>query len=161
MTEQAPNPERLRPVADDDAPFLFELYASTRAEEFAAWGLDPNQMSAVVELQFYAQRQHYQMLYPEAEHSIVEVDGRPVGRLLVDRNGSAHCLVDIALLPEHCGGGIGTRLIRAVMARAEETASPVVLHVFHGNRAFRLYDRLGFKTVADSGTHLEMVWTPT
>lgn len=160
MNEPTSDPERLRPVEAGDDPFLFDLYASTRAAEFAVMGWDDIQLRAFLQMQFNAQRQSYQMAYPEAEHSIVEVAGRPAGRLLVDRTRAAHCLVDIALLPEHRGGGIGTRLVRTVQTRASDAAASVVLHVLHGNPARRLYERLGFRPIGDTGTHLEMEWTP-
>ncbi len=160
MHESTSDPERLRHVEAGDAPFLFDLYASTRAEEIALFGWDERQQSAFLRMQFDAQRAYYQMAYPEAEHSIVEVSGRPVGRLLVDRSRAAHCLVDVALLPEYRGVGIGTRLLRMIQTRASETAAPVILHVLHGNPAVHLYDRLGFRAIGDTGTHLEMEWTP-
>jgi ribosomal protein S18 acetylase RimI-like enzyme len=59
-------------------------------------------------------------------------------------------LSGIALMPEHCGQGIGTRLMAAVEGRARALGRPrVSLICFERNEgAMRLYRRLGFVELA-------------
>ena len=78
--------------------------------------------------------------------------------MIVDRSGDEIHLVDIALLPEFRGQGIGTRLLEVVQTEAEAAGLPVGLSVAKDNRALNLYGRLGFCRMADDGVYLKMEW---
>lgn len=151
---------RLRPAAPEDEAFLFELYASTRADEMAAWGWDAAQRERFLRMQYAARRQYYQSAFPRADHRVVEVDGRPAGRILVARGAEEVRLTDVALLPENRGAGVGEFLVRELQREAAAAGLPVTLHVAEGNPALRLYERLGFRTTGDDGVYLAMTWTP-
>jgi ribosomal protein S18 acetylase RimI-like enzyme len=69
-------------------------------------------------------------------------------------------VLDIALLPEHRGRGIGAWLLTDVLAEAGAAAKPVQIHVERFNPAQRLYDRLGFRQIADEGVYLRLEWNP-
>jgi ribosomal protein S18 acetylase RimI-like enzyme len=148
----------LRPVQPDDQPFLFELYASTRTEEIAAFGWDSAQADMFLRLQFRGQQRHYQAQAFEVDYRIITVEGKSIGQLIVISSPIEIRLADISLLPEHRGGGIGAFLILGLFAEAREKNLPVTLHVEKTNRAARLYERLGFKTIDDTGAHLKMEW---
>jgi ribosomal protein S18 acetylase RimI-like enzyme len=150
----------LRPATPEDDAFLFALYASTRAEELDAWGLSGPQREVFLQMQFRAQQQHYRAQMPRADHQVILVAGAPAGRLLVDRREGELRLVDIALLPEHRGRGLGTALIQALLAEAKAAAKPVRLHALNGSRAAALYTRLGFSALAADGPHVLMEWLP-
>lgn len=150
----------LRTARVDDEAFQLAVYASTRAAELSLvdWGADQKQ--AFVAMQFDAQKQHYSRFYPEAEYSIILRGQDPIGRLIVDRSGRVILLMDITLLPEYCNQGIGGGLIRELMAEAGRTGRPLRLHVETFNPALHLYQRLGFKKIAEKGIYLEMEWQP-
>ena len=157
----------VRLAAPTDEAFLFELYASTRAEELAAWGWDAAQQTAFLQLQFRGQQHHY-AAYPDTKHYIIErteqTSGEPhtraIGRLLTSRPDQTDeiRLVDVALLPEARGAGIGTALVQWVQAQAQYDRKAVRLHVAPDNPARRLYERLGFQLIEDRGSHLFMEW---
>ena len=67
-------------------------------------------------------------------------------------------LVDIALLAEARGRGIGAKLIANLLARATSEAKPVRLHVEKSNPALRLYQRQGFQIIEDTGAQFFMEW---
>ena len=90
----------LRPVTPADDAFLFELYASTR-EDIAALGLGDGRRTALLHVQWMAQRNGYRLRFPNAEHQVVLVNGEQVGRLWVAREPGELRLVDISLLPAH------------------------------------------------------------
>src|SRR2546426_7032677 len=119
----------LRPVRIDDEEFLFQVYASTRAEEMAIVPWTKEQKHAFLEMQFKAQRQSYLKEFPEAEYSVILDDGVAAGRLIVDRDDKRVLIIDIALLPEHRNRGIGSSLISDLKAEAEATARPLRLDV--------------------------------
>ena len=139
-----------------DADVLFAIYASTRREELDAWGWDAGQRSAFLGIQHAAQSRQYSSAYPDAESLIVVVDGAIAGRLLVDRRERATTIVDLALLPEYRGRGIGSCLL----TRLQQEGKALELSVFQGNPAARLYARLGFAVVDDSGAYVAMRWDP-
>ena len=67
-------------------------------------------------------------------------------------------LADIALMPEYRNAGIGTSLIRELLSEGAAAGKPVRLHVARTNRAQKLYSRLGFAKIGDTGTHFLMEW---
>jgi ribosomal protein S18 acetylase RimI-like enzyme len=147
----------LRPARPEDEAFLYQLYADTRAAELAALDWSDAQREAFLSLQFRAQQAHYAE-YPNADPQIiVEVD-RAIGRLLVSRLADEIRLVDIALLPQWRGRGIGAVLIQQLLDEAARLDKPVRLHVEKSNPAQRLYRRLGFTPLADIGLYYLMEW---
>lgn len=150
----------LRPAQADDEDFLFELYCDTRADEMAAWGWEAAQREAFLRMQFRAQQQHYQRLATPAERQIVSRDARPIGWIATVQEQQTLRLADIALLAAERNQGIGTALIREVLAAAARIGALVQLQVLRHNRAIRLYQRLGFTIVGDNGVYLAMEWRP-
>jgi GNAT superfamily N-acetyltransferase len=153
-------PVTLRLAGPEDEPFLYELYCSTRVEEMAAWGLDQAQQRAFLELQFKARQRHYDIAFSGAEHKLILCDDRPIGRILVYRSEREIRLVDIALLSEQRNGGIGASLIQALLEEARTTGKSVTLHVDKVSRAARLYERLGFSVIDETGGSYKMEWQP-
>jgi ribosomal protein S18 acetylase RimI-like enzyme len=150
----------LRHEQPADEPFLLQLYASTRADEMKLVPWDAGQMEAFVRMQFHLQAQHYRKYYPNAEFLIILLEGRPIGRIYVDRDPEQILLMDIALLPEHRGAGIGGRLMKALIAEAATSKRPLRIHVERNNPgAFRLYQRLGFRVIEEVGIHYFMEWS--
>jgi GNAT superfamily N-acetyltransferase len=68
--------------------------------------------------------------YPTCERNIIERDGVPVGRLWVDEWRDQIRLVDIALVAEYRGQGIGSTLLRQVMDRGAAAGKPVGVYPF-------------------------------
>lgn len=149
-----------RPIAPEDADFLARLYASTRSEELAVTGWTDEQKAAFLQQQFDAQHRWYQEQYRGASFEVILLDGRPAGRLYVARWADELRLVDVALLPEHRGRGVGSGLIAEVMREAREAGKAVRIHVERWNPALRLYERLGFRLLEDKGVHLFLEWRP-
>lgn len=147
----APEPSvSLRPADENDRPFLLRVYAGTREPELEASGLPREQWPAFVEHQFATQSRHYAS-YEHTSYEVVLVDGEPAGRLIVARWPEELRVVDIALLPEHRGHGVGGALMRALIAEADERGVKTSIHVERFNPAQRLYARLGFRAVSEAG----------
>lgn len=150
----------LRPIRPDDVAFLYEVYASTRMEELVPLGWPEEQVAAFLQMQFTAQHQHYQAAYSNATFDVILADGRPVGRLYVDRQPDEIRMIDIAILPQYRGAGIGSRVLANLLAEAEQAGKPVGLHVEKFNPALSWYERLGFSIVNDRGVYWFMQWIP-
>ena len=152
----------LRPVGDADRAFLAHVYASTRADELAILPWTDEQKAAFLAHQFEAQDAHYRSNYGDATFDVIEVDGEPAGRLYVHRGPREIRVVDIALTPPFRGRGLGTRVLKDVIAEAEAGGRKLSIHVEMHNPARRLYERLGFRPVAGGdGVYLLMERAPT
>jgi ribosomal protein S18 acetylase RimI-like enzyme len=149
-----------RLVQPADEAFLYEVYASTRADELKAWDWDTAQQAAFLHMQFAAQQQHYAFLGAEADQCIILGDGQAIGRLIVIRDEGEIVLADIALLADYRNIGIGTQLIHGLQIEAAQTQRPLHLQVEKTNRAQQLYERLGFSVIGDAGMHWQMEWRP-
>lgn len=150
----------LRPEKADDEGFLFELYASTRQEELESWGWPAPRRQSFLAMQFRASQARRQT-YPHAEFQIIAIAGQPAGRLILEETGEAFHLIDLALLPPYRHAGLGTALLRGILARAAAAAKPVRLSVQKANPARHLYQRLGFVTTNETELDLEMEWQPS
>lgn len=150
----------LRPYRVEDQEFLFRLYASTRQHEIAGFGWPEAQQQAFLRMQFTAQQLWYESAYGEAEHQIIERDGMAIGRLLALRRAGAVLLVDIALLPDHRGQGIGAELIGQLAQQCHQEKVPLRLQVMKGNPALRLYQRLGFSKTGEDQMYIQMEKQP-
>ncbi|HEU4413451.1 MAG TPA: GNAT family N-acetyltransferase [Candidatus Angelobacter sp.] len=153
-------PVQLRPYRADDQEFLFKLYASTRQQEIAAFGWPEAQQQAFLRMQFTTQQRWYASAYPEAEHQIIEREGVAVGRLLVLRQAGSVLLVDIALLPDSRGLGIGTELIGQLVRECRAEKLPLRLQVLKANPAMKLYERLGFAKTGEDQVYVQMEKSP-
>ena len=148
------------PLSETDAVFLLTLYTSTRAAEMAFFPWTPDQKAAFLKQQFDAQHIHYHAHSPHAAYDLLLLDDIPIGRIYVDRRLDEICVLDIALLPEFRGRGWGTALLQELIAESEASLRPIRLHVGSHNPAFRLYSRLGFQVLDDSGLYIRMERVP-
>jgi GNAT superfamily N-acetyltransferase len=144
----------LRPAQPGDAELLLSVYASTRAEELAVVPWDEAQKAAFLRAQFDAQDRWYREHYTGASFDVVLVDREPCGRLYVFRGEAEIRIVDVALLPERRGNGVGSKLLRDLLDEAEAAAKRVTIHVERLNPALQLYERLGFSVAEDKGVYL-------
>ena len=150
----------MRPITPADEGPLRTIYASTREDELARTGWLPTQREAFLRQQFDAQHRWYQTHFAGGDFDLILERGEPVGRLYVYRQAHDLNVIDIALLPAHRGRGLGTFLMRAVLAEAARDGQTVSLHVEVFNRARTLYDQLGFRPVGEEGVYVGMRWEP-
>jgi RimJ/RimL family protein N-acetyltransferase len=151
----------LRPTRAEDEPFLLALYGSVRAPELAQLAWTDEQKALFVRHQFDAQSAHWRENYHDTSFDVIERDGVPVGRLYVARWRDQIRVVDIALMPDQRGAGLGTRLFRELFDEGDRTARPVTIHVEIYNPARRLYERLGFVLKEEKGVYLLMERPPS
>jgi ribosomal protein S18 acetylase RimI-like enzyme len=126
-------------------------------EELAQTPWDEPTKRAFLEQQFSAQDTHYKTNYTDTTYSvIVAPGGEPAGRLYVARWEDEIRIVDIALLPDFRGRGLGTALLGDLMAEADAAGKPLSIHVEQNNPARSLYDRLGFEEAGEFGVYVLM-----
>jgi ribosomal protein S18 acetylase RimI-like enzyme len=142
---QLPEPGwTLRAASNDDRDFAFELNRVTMREYVeATWGWDDAEQEALFDEHF-----------DPADCEIVRVGQTDIGLLAVQEHDDELHLAGIYLLPEWQSRGIGSSIVRSVLARGAASAKPVLLRVLHSNpRAEALYERLGFTRFRTIETH--------
>jgi ribosomal protein S18 acetylase RimI-like enzyme len=135
-----------RSETPQDEPFLRRLIMDTVAAQLgaAAWPADVRE--TILNLQYQARRQAVRSRFPNGESRIILVDGREAGWLYVAELPEETRLVEIMVLGEYRGQGIGTAVLSQLIATAEEAGKPVRLSVDARNAgAIRLYERAGFR----------------
>ncbi len=150
----------LRPIADEDQQFLFQVYAGSRSIEMAAVPWTDDQKHDFLRFQFEAQQQHYFKEFPDAQYNVILSEGHPVGRLYVDRRPAEIRILDIAVMHEHQKRGIGSKLLRDLIEEAASLSRPVTVYVETYQPSMTLFERLGFTVRENHGASVLMEWKP-
>lgn len=150
-------PYQLRPATAEDIDLLKRLYRASRDRDLAMMPWPKELKETFVTQQFEMRQKDYGVNYAEAEDQIILVDDEPVGRILIDRSKSVWILADIVLLGKTRGQGIGGDLIRRLIMDARDAHKDLELHVETHNPAAALYQRLGFKAIEQTPTHIRMM----
>lgn len=88
------------------------------------------------------------------QFSIIEINERICGFIQVYEHDDIVELVEIHLIPEMQGNGIGSDIIKKILERAKSENKTVRLGCFKGNcKATKLYLRLGFVKSEETDTH--------
>jgi RimJ/RimL family protein N-acetyltransferase len=161
-------PVTLRREHDQDGDFLYRLFRSHAFSAFGPLPVDDAMKESLVRMQFASRAATYRSQYPEALFAILERDGIPFGRVVVDEPllgsprgspGGAACIVDLELLAESCGSGIGSAVMTSLVRWLGERCEAVRCTVLVGNEAsLRMCRRAGFLPVADHPPHVELEW---
>jgi ribosomal protein S18 acetylase RimI-like enzyme len=137
-----------RPEAAEDEPFLRRVIMQTVTEQLMAWSWPQPMREHLLEIQYTTRRRAARVDFPGGESRIISADGQDVGWLVVADLEDEVRLVEIMVLSEHRGKGIGTASIDEVLAAAARAGKPARLNVAVLNsRAIALYQRLGFARI--------------
>jgi ribosomal protein S18 acetylase RimI-like enzyme len=153
-------PKILRDALPDDEPFLLQVYASTREQEMALVPWDEEQKILFLRMQFTAQDSHYRAQFPDASFSVICRDDSPVGRLYVLREEQEIRILDITILPEYRNCGVGSSLVQELLAEAAAAGKRLRIYVETYSPSLRLFERLGFKSIAEEGMNFLLEWSP-
>jgi aminoglycoside 6'-N-acetyltransferase len=137
----------LRPTSDDDLDLLVGWLADP--EVYRWWEGRPLSQDEVADL--YTGRRR-----PEVDPFIIEAEGGPVGYLQVWRGTETSGGIDMFLVPEARGRGLGPDAARAAASFlldrrgwTEVTVDPVVDNL----RAIRAFERAGFSSQREELDH--------
>lgn len=129
----------LRPATDNDFEFVFQLNKANMrhyVELLRGWNDE-------------AEREDMRAGFQAGVDQIITLAGEDIGRLRVERHPDHVELRHIEILPGYQGKGVGSRVIRDILADAKKQGLPVTLTVLSLNPAQRLYERLGFCNVEE------------
>ncbi|MGI8644548.1 MAG: GNAT family N-acetyltransferase [Thermomicrobiales bacterium] len=141
----------LRATTDDDYAFLYRLHVATMKDTVAhVWGWDDD-----------FQADYFREHFDPSRLRIIVVDGTDVGVLAVEHREDALFFSNIEIAPSFQGRGLGTEIVRDLLAEASNRRLPVALQTNRSNPARRLYQRLGFVETGETETHYEMTAKPS
>jgi putative acetyltransferase len=135
----------LRQSTAADREYCYRLHRSALGEYVEQiWGWDEAE-----------QRAYHESHFDAARTQIITVDGGDAGMLcVVEDEGDEVCLGLIELHPAYQGQGIGSHIVRTLLAEAESRGKTVVLEVLDVNhRAKAFYERLGFREAGRPAAH--------
>lgn len=89
--------------------------------------------------------------------SVIEVDGELAGCVTVRPTREGQRLEHFYLAPQHQGRGLGSAVLRVLLARTDAQGADVRLDVLQGSAARRLYERHGFTSEAQDPVDVRMV----
>jgi ribosomal protein S18 acetylase RimI-like enzyme len=137
----------LRQATIEDSEFVFFVKKAALGEYIAeTWGWDET-----------FQREFHAKDYEPEKTQIILYRGQNVGWILIGESDFEFDLHEIYILPEYQSLGIGSHLIRLLLADAERRRKPVKLQVLKVNpRARRLYESLGFRLIGETDKHYLM-----
>ncbi len=146
----------LRVANRDDLGALADVLANVRAQTDLTIDIEERQAAIARDLNDWFGTDE-----PESLLSIIEVDGAPAGRFRVVRFPDRIFLGGIQIHPAYQNRGIGTRLITELIEESRSTGKPVQLDVDRTNvRARKLYERLGFERVGETGEDFKLAFNP-
>ncbi len=136
---------QILPVRDSDYQWLLELHHTVHrdliTQEFGYWDNDE-------ELGLFKHA------WESRKIEILLQNDKPVGMFIVVAHADHLWLDEIQIDPRYQDQGIGTEVIGRLIARARARHFPLRLRVLHANqRAFRLYQRLGFLRIDRAEHH--------
>ena len=147
-----------RAVLAEDEAFIRALILQIVSDELLAHTWPEAMRGPLLEMQYRARMAGTKASFPEAEHEIILAGGQAAGWMVIARGDSAITLADIAVAPEYRGKGLARAAIGELLAESKQTGKPVELQVTLMNPAIRLYERLGFRTIASDEVRRQMVW---
>ncbi|WP_395361116.1 GNAT family N-acetyltransferase [Streptomyces sp. YH02] len=142
----------LRPGRAEDIEAMAELRAVVMRDDLERLGrYDEHRV-----------RQRLRDGFSTAYTSVVEVDGAFAGcvTLRPSEDEAGFYLEHLYLDPEVQGRGLGTAVLRELLAQADEAELPVRLQVLQGSAARRLYEREGFTCAYEDPVDVLLVREP-
>ncbi len=99
-------------------------------------------------------------LLAKGAFSKMYLDGHCVGALAVEACATHVQLEELYVEPAHQSRGLGTAVMRRVMAQAAAQCKPVHLHVLASNPARAFYELLGFVITRQTRQVTYLAWNP-
>src|SRR5215212_8390315 len=106
---------QLRTVVEKDNAFIEAAYRTTREAELNLTNWSPHQKSAFISMQSTAQLAEYKTKLPGALFQVIIHNKKDAGRFFTCENEDDIRLIDITILPEFTGKGIGTNLLHRLI----------------------------------------------
>lgn len=152
-------PIHLRAATPGDREFLFEVFAAAGPALELQSLPDTPLRAQLIQMQFDGWRTGYSAQFGAEGLKVLEQASEPLGYIWLSEEPGASRIVDLAFTPAARGKGIGSELVRSLVADAHREGKPVRASVAksnHGSLRFNL--RLGAVITGESATHWAIEW---
>ena len=146
---------------------VFTLRQAVAADRDWLWDTKTRCLRAYIEQTYGAwdedtQSARFDATFIPEEIRIISLDGRDAGFTAVRHDPDVILLFNLMIAPEFQNRGLGTAVLRDLLAEAQARHLPVKLQVMKVNPARHLYERVGFTAVPaeEIPTHYRMIWRP-
>ena len=148
---------RYRPTIDTDGPALFRLFQQLHAAEIATLAADATTRAALASMQYVEQRLRTSAEFPDAVDIAIERGGALCGRMVTVMRDGGIQLIQLGVLVEHRGHGIGTLAMHRIARIAEEHGCPIWLRADATSGECRGFlERVGYSVTGHGGRlHVE------
>jgi ribosomal protein S18 acetylase RimI-like enzyme len=151
----------LRSQTPADASFLFDLFCARHAPMFAAAGLPAAALSDLLASQYGLRCADYRTKFPRARWSVIEAADGPIGELIEDDEPDAVYIMDITVLAARQARGIGSAIVRALMAANAARGGVRAMAIVTNEISIRMFQRLGFAMARHEGdAYVSLRWRP-
>ncbi|WP_020121781.1 GNAT family N-acetyltransferase [Streptomyces canus] len=141
----------LRPATPADVEVIAELRAVVMRPDLERLGrFDEHRV-----------RQRFRDAFVARHLSIIEAGDRFAGCVALRPAEDGHWLEHFFIAPELQGHGLGSAVLRGVLARTDADGALVRLNVLQGSAARRLYERHGFSVESEDSVDVFMVREPS
>lgn len=152
----------MRLAGPSDKAFLSTLFHQTRNFIYEYADAEDDYKRMVVEHQERFRETGYGTDFPNSMDFVIEDAGTRIGRVQIDFSDDVVHVVDIAIIAQARGKGVGEEVLRGVQRVAAVNRSPVLLSCAHDNvPAQQLYAKLGFQLYQAGPTSSRLIWYPT
>ena len=142
----------LRPATQEDIEPIAEIRAEVMRPDLERLGrFDPHRV-----------RQRFRDSFRAQHTSVITVDGHLAGSVALrpDAATNSHWLEHFYLSPAHQRRGLGSAVLRTLLAGTDARGRTVRLDVLQGSAAQRLYERHGFVVERQDPVDVFMVRAP-
>ncbi len=142
---------RLIKATANDSEFAYQTKkAAFREYVEKVWGWDEDE-----------QRQLHERRFASQDFQVIQVSGISVGILAIVRQPDCVKVNQMFIVPEYQSRGIGTACMMRIIEDGAVSKLPVRLQVLKvNNRALAFYQRMGFRNIGESDTHILMERLP-
>lgn len=139
----------LRNIDDNEVDWLYQLseesYRDVVVRQFGEWE------------ETFQRKWFYDKWRSARPAKIVAIGDDPIGVVVLEQRDNCDWLDEILLAADYRGQGIGTSLMKQLIADARIRNRPLMLRVLHENhKAKRFYERLGLIVIETLENHFLM-----
>ncbi|SDJ07221.1 GNAT family N-acetyltransferase [Natribacillus halophilus] len=128
----------MRKATDEDRSRVAALRLRVMATDYERHGLERERVQA----------RFYQKFDPRFT-SIIEVEGYFAGCVAVKPIEAGYEIEHFYIESEYQGKGLGSDVLRSIIAEMNDSGEPLSLAIFKGSKAKPFYEKYGFKVVEE------------
>ena len=121
--------------------------------------MNREQRRQFIRSQFAARKLHYDKFFPEAVDSVILLDRKKVGRLILLRGEDEFRIITLEVHPKFREEGINEEIIRDIQTQAIEAEKPIRVQIEKLGGWFDMLTGLGFSKTGSTDTHFQMEWS--